>query len=70
MSADPNSKGKTLFYVIKNGEKFLVSQFDERKTQLSVDLYFLKNENVEFSVQGSGAIHLVGYCEPSDFGPT
>lgn len=52
ISVDPNSKGKTHLFIIKNNEKFLIGTFDEHHTSLPVDLYFVKNENIEFSTQG------------------
>ena len=54
------------FFIIKENQKFLVCNLNKHKSQTSLDLYFLKTENIKFEVQGQGKVHLSGYCEPSD----
>ena len=67
ISLAPKEKSRSSLFVEKDGQKFLLATLDERNPSISVDLYFLKNENVKFYAEGQGTFHLVGYCEPSEF---
>lgn len=53
-------------YIIKGETKVLLAKVDNRRSQIQLDLYFLKEEGIKFELQGTGKVHLVGYCEPSD----
>ncbi len=53
-------------FAIKGDNRVLLAKVDNRRPQIQLDLYVLKDEGVKFELQGTGKVHLVGYCEPSD----
>jgi len=46
ISLDPKTKTKSSLFAIKDNQKYLLATLDERNPSISVDLYFLKNEDV------------------------
>lgn len=53
-------------FIHKDDQKIMLCSLSQHRPQASLDLYFLRNENISFSVQGQGKVHLCGYCEPSE----
>lgn len=68
ITVSPKSQGRLYLYVTQNKIKSLLAALDtDANSQISTNLFFLASENPVFSLEGRGEIHLVGYCEPSEF---
>mmetsp|Transcript_27708 Transcript_27708/g.31952 ORF Transcript_27708/g.31952 Transcript_27708/m.31952 type:complete len:350 (-) Transcript_27708:156-1205(-) len=60
--------GKTTLIAEVEGKKHVLAHLvADRTEQVSFDLYFKVDQDVTFSVQGKGEVHLGGYFEPSGF---
>jgi len=61
--------GKTSVWVTSEGKKILLTNLESGKhEQVSLDLYFRAEQNVEFSSSGKGDVYLSGYYEPETEG--
>lgn len=63
-----SNQEQAALFATKGGSKILIAKIDNRRPQIQLDLYFLKEEGVKFEVQGTGKVHIIGYCEPSELG--
>ena len=66
LAITPKSNGRSSVYLqVADQSKILLSNLEVSKTdQVSVDLFVRVSDNVTFSLEGQGEVHVSGYFEP------
>ncbi|TPP52517.1 hypothetical protein CGC21_10540 [Leishmania donovani] len=66
LAVPANAAGAVSLVVSFEGKLFTIATLDPKKGvyQMSTDLVFTEAQDVSFSAQGAGAIHVTGYVQP------